>query len=1293
MNAISIIIALVVAARLVSSYSSSSKDEKESPGNPFSADEQFVGLQHRSSHTKKLHLISELAHHGHILQVEEFLDWSTDGWRQYIRMKPAPSKYVGTNTADRLAESRPSNDDAYNFLIINSERQNLLYRYLPYQCTMQKLWNIHSDRPNDPKASWREVNEYLNKDSEDFVTKLIDSMMSPNLIGSPYHATETLAPKTVNHVFGVSALWLKASHSTPLGQTVNVLNGKRSKELSWQFKMMSDSRLILKYYFESALLEGMERNNTGRLSNTEYDSLVRVEVISNDTVTQSINIVASDFDFSPELAHNLFMLPVGFGCPENESHERQVNFFTEPNEFNSLSEIEIVSKVFESSGKVNIDTKTLIMAQARHPFYMRRHVSLMHVIEDGNKVIKDFGSMLRYTMVSGARADCFIAKVIFDEHAKTLIETWMSVFNKQQVFLELADSRLHQLFYRDDSEQNFLNRIEISQFEDELVFEQELKPDQLDIVRFRSAPGHYLERRVTIVRVYSQHIPTGKRNVGFIFRSHLRLVRVSLLVFDSDKRVKLAEVRFNIFNVERLDFVRKAHLFDTSPCFDIPNESIDVVATYPLEPRLVDHFTRHSHELIEGFYSIARPVIDERDKVSERQRLLGTLNYLRVPKVSVQRSAAGDHIEVHFRILERLYPLHTFLRYGEHSFVSLDDDESVIVRSAKECAQRCQLIGCEIFAFSPYDLACKLSRHVLTPDGNMYLTTTNASVDAYRLKRQKAGSVLYAKDPHQLDLGPSLAEFYAYLEREMTSGLNNEEDEGMRSKRSTKVRPPILSIAIVDRDEEERIISKRSLIPSEVHAMGAPLYVDFDDNPSTFGIANLFATQERYKHFAWNSNPDKERTYRYKSGANTTYYTMKPVRSISIDRCQLLCYNINEWNALDSTGQVCTSYSYCHEDKPAQCVLDIITDSGFDDRVHFDEDINSLGSLLVEKQDCFMARRRHLAEFNDPIRLSLNGSFKKSNSPLRYKWLTVTNETIDLGKFDEPVLRDNCAKECSARSSPTELCKSLDFCTAPSEEVTSKQQLARVECHLFTLNLSEQVISNASELIKQTTDLRHSLQNNSIGNPSQLVDHSNDRSSGLRCDRYLSLQSRDYNHIVPSQIRPNVLQSQLGRQKMDLRLSSVDSIATSRDRCVSECSIRGLNDCLGFEYCYHTPSNGNDNGRAMNIACTLLFPLDKNGLDQRRGDEPNGEYSKECHLYLKSPFRSLGDVVRFGNDQEFEFTTLVIVFVIVFMILTILMALVLKKVLGVQFSNVFRCVIDFCSKPCANRPENAERLS
>lgn len=1265
------------------------------------AEGEFVQLLDALSVNRRLHVSSEIVQAGVRVSVEEFLD--LDNLSQLVQIKWFNESVVGQERDPRGIGQM----NKLNIVLLNNKTGHYMYLYEPYKCKMVRFEAAETETEWLPLTS----SSGSRKDTQ---ASLIASLTSL-AYNSPYltqiHKAQGAAGQAHAWLLGVSGLWAKAQfnehHPEPVGP----------HSAAWRVKF---GELAIDYFLESLMLASGEvlppgrgeapiEMDAARPTSQKYEapSLIEINHLALKETVQLINVFQVEFNFPNQLAKSLFKLPIGFNCPANPFHDQNKLYLS--SRTSQLIKIEIVANKFaelgSSSSSSETDIKNVEMVRVRHPLDANSRLTMFHSREDRTKSVFDFRYNLEHLIhFEGPNRRCVTQRLKLDGGSSKeaamelhLIKPNLLRFNNG-ILLNLNQYNLDYLLNLDHDERpgafenaRLLNVFELDETRNEVIFEHELAEAQKELLMF-AKPVERLQ--LTVVRVYGQQVieSRGGQGVARYPRGSLDLKRVLILVFNADRSQKLAEVRFNLLTEigQAVSLPHLAKLFDLSECFD-PNEQImQLVATYPAEPTLLEHIKEHGQELIGNFYSSAQPsglgltVAEEAvgEDVLAKQRLWSSLNYLRVPRAELLSSPSGE-LELHLTILDKVSPLLVFDRLmGE-----LEQEEGeegvnmLMLGSLEECANHCHLYGCKVFSFNTPRRQCRLSQLPLDTSeraSDLLGGSAGGGGGTVRLKRELSSQVYFepnGKPGSERYEEATLAELGAYLEHfssdlqsylELSSDKPVQEDDGesnVRARRQAVARDaaqrPLFAFSFVDRSNLESQYQPpqaRLLVPSALRTVHSPLTVDVSQGGGADRALRSFRPQEQvnraYRLDLLDSSKTQplnelqtgdERTF--VNQAEKVYYTLRLVSPVGYENCALLCYNIDEWDAQTSSEQVCISFS--HSKLADECVLVVRTDFSFPDSPTEESslpEIKSLEQLQVESPNDVVALRNYLPQYNGPIRLEggahgFQTTGLHEDLGLQLQWIRGFEQ--DSAKADVGIVRrEQCAAGCTNYNKLNKrACVAIDFCLTsmitrqpPAE---SRQRQTKNMCELLLVDVSPE-LSKAEgirrigalleRLASQTSGM---VDRESLKPPGSLSDQ-NEAILSHTCNRYMVSHLHAFSHLNQRRLAGAASKWQLS--KMAETFERIDL-----DKCALECHFRG-SQCILFEFCATVDGEQKRPGGSASLSCTL-YQLDKTKSTSnvteagraRANVAVSGElltaYSKDCHVYLRLEFDSIEQAI------------------------------------------------------------------
>lgn len=1274
--------------------------------------DEFAHLVQRASHSNRVHLISEIVQYGKRIQVEEFLDLKT--YNQLIQFKwnePIEASSVGNDRKNRLKPYK------INVIVFNEQDNKVMVQYKPFECLSFVLNTKKID-----SLDWQSFIEQTSVSNNFQHNHIVESIKMAAKM-NPYLAQIPLENHGEAWVFGVSGLWLNAQYAGNKGaisRPSHVEDGYRFIDSeAWRLEL-AGTNLLLDYYQESGLLNGFKSlQQSKNISNAQFDVLNLVE-IKNSTSGQTIqlvNVIDVNFYYNDRLARDLFTLPIGFNCPENPLINRNRLYFRQ--QTSQLMEIELVATRFkpassESSHFIETNIKNIEIAYSKHPIDSQSHVAMFHFREQRIKVIKDFYLNLKYFIrLNGTSQHCEISHINLDQNQPKIHNYPIELMFSNGITLTISRQTLDFIFMPDTNEMQrmrLINKIQVSDNKHEYVFESDVVGQPFgniaSVLHLVSPHGYITTKKLTIVRVYEQKALTGRTDMLGLPKTKprggmLALSRVLLLVFDHDKREKLAELRFNLNkDLQTMSFTRKAQTFDLSSCYDLAKESVQLVATYPIDSNLFDYLEENEHELIERFYSSYIDWLTLSDQnvhrsALEKKRLALSLNFLRMPKVELRRLSSGE-LELSAFVLDEISPLYRFEQISKSTFVIVNGDEQdqqvLLVESRSECANYCRQFHCKIFAYDS-SMECKLSHLKLEDrqfsdeqtdeDGQMQFETQNKSNNktTVKLLTKSLSQVFYEPEyileDKKLTQAANLADISSYLEHfsndlEDFATYNSETEEddstSTRIKRSLPVEHrPLFAFDFVDRSNlinEYSPPKTRLLVPSQVRTLKLPIYFDVGEQSRLLKVAKSFTTHvvgKCYSLYKLNSMAHEpkfvlehdERTIVDQD--NQVYLTLKRLHSIDMDNCALICYNTEEFNSNTGGEQICTEFSYHNFDK--ECIMLIRTDFKYVESkldLVYEADtvdkLNSTDELFHENADCILAKRNYLSEFNGPIKLAAEFFGSKTTESidfgLDFEWRQIfTDDSIRMN----PDMREMCSSECISINRQGKLCLAFDFCSTVSLGYSGEKRYVTT-CNSLLIDLGGEVTRLSEDFSNKIHRMRSHLIRETSPEKSSASQRSDNRvksNTTIRsnCDRYLLSHLHNFNHLRQRQISEELL-DKLERPNWTLKGQNLDA-------CALDCYLKSSR-CLGFQYCMSVIQGASGSMQTVSSNCSLFGrPLEAtkiyfeaNGDEVIGGDNVNRTvspgkrltvYNKDCHVYVKNHYDSLEQILKLGPITPSEF--------------------------------------------------------
>lgn len=1304
--------------------------------------EEFPHLLKVAEKSGKIHLISELVRNGRRLQLEEYLDLSS--WSQLIQFKWHEDTSAGFMDARSLTTQRIS------ALIMNQERdkRKVMMQYEPYKCFARVLEPLKE--VTGAISSWRQLLESsLGQKVDDKSvsvrqrhTRTIETILS-TATDNPYFAKVPLGDaEDQAWVFGVAGLWLKAqfplkasqlghkTRSSPSGAQVQVPDvwSVNSRELN----------LNVTYHLNGVLL-----NSKSKSSNVAKELLYMVELSnfykSSDKAAMFdyLNVVAVNLDFGGKPAENLFRIPVGYNCPSNPALTRPLyyfeNMFYADSPSSKLVELELAATklkgLLDTKLYSSTDIKSISVATTKHPASQTKSLVMFHTHEDKYKTIRDYNNMLSYTIHSRS-IYCNIEK-LQTSSANNPHHTLdpLEIYFNNGITLTLSVRILGYLFNStqgDENEMRFLSQNSVSKEKLELVFESRVPQELEYLLAVLDASGRSMKQSITIVRVYEQ-LYVAPHVDGNLYkmkrRGPMTLARIILLVYNQERNQKLAELKINLFKVESpLSFTRRAHIFDITNCYKPEEQSMQLTVTYPGSQFLRNEFESKSEELIEEFYSSpldwwtvekSNSNREERDlaRMSNKKKLDMSLNFLRVPRVELVFNHEGD-LELRFKLIDKPSPLHSFEELENSNFLDEEGEERLLVSSADECAQFCEFLHCKVFAYDRSIFECKLSHKRLDVRKQDNENNENNLKAVHR-----NSSKLYVMPTWRPDESweASLAEIVSYIEHSADDNdyLDNIDYEESfetpesRAKREVSIeRAPVMSFRYTDRSGGEYSPPvRRLLIPSQIRMSNIPITLDVSQKFQTISVLSAFKTEasgKGYQNKVLSTPAQKDPKMKhspmsdehsYINRLDSAYYTLKELHFAEVEQCELMCYNIEDWDLNSGGEQTCVSFSYCSFAK--HCSLLIKTDFDYSVRpvkgLRLEEEqnmaeIKSLDELVWEELDCSIKTRSHLSGYKGPIKLPDNvfgyASTNKEDFGLEYEWLRTYKIESSKQTEDAP---EKCALQCLKQSKLGELCLAFDYCTSKNPTPVGQASTVYGEsCHLFkVLNFRA---TDQSKVLKEITNMRYHLtrlKSNKDSSIKNATVHS--------CNRYLTSHLSEYNHIRHRKLTSSV------RDKLKLTGEPLENV--NINDCVSACSTRGAY-CQAFEFCSSFDSKNMQVDRRCSLFSGGSQTIGANSDDKEASELSLTEQSNECHIYLRSQMKSLPDLLEFKpaniqrcstGDMSFivEHRALIISFSIVYIAIVILTVAYIKSkwLRGIALNSRERCsnFVLYVRETCSRR--------
>lgn len=1208
----------------------------------------------RMGSRKRLHIVSEIVRNGHQLQIEEHLDLET--WNQLIQFR--------WHQDVRGLGDEGLSIKKTNFLVLNNAESKQIIQYSPYICNSTPL-----DLKNNESADWRvELASSSTMDSDDLAIsadtrykQTISSIMffAPN---NPYltKVEDTKSDSNV-WVFGIAGAWLKAKYPGDRGQPP-----VQPPQMAHWTMTLVDAEVQIDYHFDTELLMGASPskkpiNDSGI---AKQDIICTIELKSSHSQSQIdlINIHDMDLNFSDQLASDLFKLPVGFNCPATAAESDKPLIY--PMERNKLLELEIIATKLhglqDNTLLSQTEIKTMSYATSPHPMDINSKLIMLHDHEDRFKVIHDYYHRIKYTIHYKTRKQpCLVDKLHFfpENYGKNEATDVLTVDFKNGINLILDDNIVNYLLAREDVEkQKPMNRIKSGEDTEELVFESELPLVYQRILSMTNGDLRYMVPQISLIRVFERSTAqlVGKRK--FFKRGPLHLKRILLMVFDTTREKKFAEIRINLLETnERLSLQKRAKLFDLSRCYDLQHESMQLVATYPVETPVLDYAMSAKFDLVEYFYTQVTTGISITDSEvapkssGENQHLASSLNFLRIPKINILSSMTGD-LELELTILDRLSLKYLLDIIPESTLSDRIVSEKFISQTVDECALMCQHFNCLMFSFASDISECKLSHE-------QYNDSDQSDQRVIELKR--SSRVFYLRDLNQ-DLGASLYELLSYLEHSIGNEIEEASEDvdldesSNRNKRDTK-RPPVMSLMFLDKSKGEYALPEmKVLVPSKVKLLHMPIFFEVGDNSLSLRIKSAFETESEGKRYLLtaldnkqdvNNAPDKSDIRSFVDDANGVYYTGKLIKDISLDVCLNLCYDIDEWDSENSSEKLCTSLSYCSYEK--ECITIVKTDKDYianiDDISSESNPVIKMDSLDLITRDghgCLIAHRNRISDYDGPLRIpdysryTINPEFKVD---LDYEWLNVFSIQTNTAQSSGI---NRCSDECYKWNKLGKICTGFDYCETV---ISEKSIIYKMDCYLMKLNV-EREITQTSKFRTQLSELRNQMTQATKICPSSSEMKNATSSTKGKCYRYLTSNIREFTHLKQNGVSEFMLQHS--------KIGTPANENLNLDSCALQCLQDG-SKCLAFEFC----SSFNQELRRLVRSCKMIGGLRNSApsLPTDEGDKTNGQqltfYSENCHLYLRKEFKSMDDLYSFAQTSRpdpGEHKTLIIIFCIIY---------------------------------------------
>lgn len=1201
---------------------------------------KFQDLLDIASTSKKIHIIADLTRNGHRLQIEELLD--LDSWTQFIQF----------TWHERVDENKGSNSSALvskkvNFLVRNDAIGRTLTRYEPYICNtvFVPIWSLNEEE----KLDWLRELPVPEAGSINTALKMAESLVSlaPN---SPYAVQITSDVSDSTLVLGISALWIRAQLQEPTSRPTREPDSVPDAPFSMQ---LLDSQITVKYFFEPTI------NNPD-----DSSSIYSIELKSRDeSLHDLIQIVDISLDISLKAIRSLFLRPVGYNCRGHTTIAPSAFRDFDLNLQNSHKvELEFVATKYyhdEEHSKVGfkVAVKSISYARSRHPMNGDVPITMFQIHDERTKIIRDFKNKLSYSIQH--TMDEAICRITSEQEKSLTLKEQKIVLNFYNgLIVNLNEDMIDDLLWPPLNilSMDLLDTVLVSDNNLEYIFESEL-PKELVNSNLIEVVG-LKESSISIVRVYTSEVALKGLLKPATEKGFLTLDHIKLLIFNADRSEKLAEIRVNKIDIMRsISLTRRAKLFNISPCFNIPQESMDLVAVYPVEPEVADLAKQRAHEFIENFYDVNSmdglfsEISSHQGRLEglalEERKLHRCLNFFRVPKVDIEMND-NDRMEIHFRILEKVSPLLTYTNLENASFVTDTLINKMTTSDVGECAKLCSLYSCNTFSFVVASGECKISPHH-SDFGLIYTEDDQSSKFKIILEE---GSVVYLNpNPKQND-EVTLAEFYSYFVQSTDESSVNE-DSSIAEFKSSSDRPLLsLELMIMPPSEYPVLPKKVSLAPTEVRVSRMPHSLNTNEGARMLTLNRAFKVTAQHARYCLSLNDKSiwsdatmEKTFHVEW--EKAFYTLRHIPQVDWTTCAQLCYDINDFNDGHEGGRICFEMSHCglHGD----CELLIKSDSTFlDDAPNEIETIKNLSDIdkfLQEDLNCKISTRNFLASYEGPINLPLNydankdEKLDKTESP--HKWYRAL--TDKLNDEDEDVGVEQCALSCSTYNKGYERCLAFDYCrkTELSEGdygVTTEQI-----CNLLL------VVDMRRSTAKTTSDLRNKLMQPDLPGP---VDNG---TSNKRCSRFLISHSQEYSRLHMKFVSKSLY------AKLEKSSSSIG--VTSLDECATECSIRNP-DCKVFKFCTSLDRSSQE----LSQSCTLLHTeveVDLIGDLANRG--PKKQLQDGCHFYMHQQLRRQPGP-RVNKTQSFRATAVEFIVILTLIMVCISLVIGITIVLRNHFS-------------------------
>jgi len=1207
--------------------------------------DKFVHLLDQANLSRKINLEYRVVLkriHSEV-QVREYLDLNS--WSQYLELSLKES-----NASKPGSESESSK---ISVLVLNGSGKKVVTQFEHYKCQLRVL---DSDGEQEQLSEQSAPEPATDRDKLIAAARVLVSAAK----NSPYFARIPVNQSHETWIFGVSGLFTRAKYpGDSKARAPRQVSGedrvkvKRSHSSHWELEL-TDSDTFVQYHFVAST-----SNHDGQSAN--YDLLSDISV-EGSAYSELFNFNVVGFEFSDELAKKIFKLPIGFGCPANPLIETKGFVFESELPSGAMLEFDVVVDKHDGKNSSKPVVRTVRFASSEHPLNALSTLTMFQVLESQIKSIRDFHSRLNYLVRGGKSDRCEVNRLhILDFKHKQAIEPVDIDFNNG-VILTLTEMLLSFIFDSETSEHNAMHCLDRSKSSPELdveeyVFESSV-PDSYGhmLVKFQ---GRQAVPKVKFIRYYERKRASVRQASGSGTEfGKLKLKRLTMVILDESHTTELAQIKFEFagHTVQLLNLTNRAKIFDLSSCYNLDLDSMQMVVTYPLKQDILDPASLNSTSIIESFYqssAVIRDLIQVESgagDAAELNRFRAAANFLRIPIVEVSRYENGL-LELDMLVLNAASPVHLFDQIDQSTFIGATMEETMLVYSAAKCANYCEQFKCKMFAYDAITLECKISpisieyepdEDVDDEDG----LPSNSGEDEVRIALRKFSKVYYkpAKydgiDLRGLDDEVTLAELHSYLDHslndpQITIRLETEEQRSesviLEERISKLVGSLPLSFGIPDSQDEvlqPEEAKRRIVSPSKIRFVRIPVTLDTSTQAQAISVARAFRSQAtgfKYQldllddrnHISSRALNADERTFI--STNNSTYYTLRKISDVDLDICATLCYNLNEWEPTSSSEQICSSYSFCKNDR--QCILAVRTDFGFTRSIldlvkegDVAHQINSISELESERTDCIVAARNYLSNFEGPIRLSslIVERDQESDLDLSYEWLVASR--IESDKLLEDS-RDDCAEKCTKYNKiGKKLCMAMDYCsTVLTTSLDAKGQNPKHEtsCHLLLIdNLRHHRDVGTTSKVNRLRDRLTKMRSDETRNI-------NERGAKSVCNRYLLSYLNEFAHIKQRQLSGELE-------------SIIDSLAPTRtdinlNNCALECKSRQT-ECLAFVYC----SRYDPLSRKLIRSCSIFKGLREStiGDGNLKPECPkHTEYSRDCHIYLKNEIKSIEDLV------------------------------------------------------------------